>query len=244
MYRFLIPLLSGFTLAGASAFTAALSRAWGERGGRIATSVLRNVLGIPLYFLGLVLAWQAPSTDWFEPTLATRSLAWGLIVAGAIPVTIGHLQLGWRTHMPSLHDTLLTTGLYARVRHPIYAGAVPLFIGVALLRPTPVFIFACVLSIAFFVIQAWLEEIDLMERTPSYRDYRNAVPAFIPRLNLQGIPARAEGWYWLCPLLGIALAASVFAWWGLDWWTALLAALFLVCPALLVWGICYAGREP
>lgn len=57
MYHFLLPLLTGFVLAGASAFTAAYSRRWGERGGRLATSLLRNVLGIPLYFYGLVLAW-------------------------------------------------------------------------------------------------------------------------------------------------------------------------------------------
>lgn len=48
-------------------------------------------------------------------------------------------------------------------------------------------------------------------------------------------------WCWLCPWLAILLAAGVLAWWGLSWWTALLAALFLVCPALILWGL-YAVR--
>ena len=63
MYRFLIPLLLGFALGGASAFTAAFSRLWGERGGRMATMVLRNLLAIPLWLFGFVLAWRtaAPS---------------------------------------------------------------------------------------------------------------------------------------------------------------------------------------
>ncbi len=59
---FLIHLLIGFVFAGASAFTTAYSRRWGERGGQLATIILRNVLGIPLWFLGFILAWftQAP----------------------------------------------------------------------------------------------------------------------------------------------------------------------------------------
>lgn len=48
-------------------------------------------------------------------------------------------------------------------------------------------------------------------------------------------------WGWLCPWLAVLLAAGVFALWGLAWWTALLAALFLVCPALILWGL-YATR--
>ena len=47
MYGFLISLLVGFVLARASAFTAAYSQRWGERGSRVATLILRNFLGIP-----------------------------------------------------------------------------------------------------------------------------------------------------------------------------------------------------
>lgn len=247
MYRFLIPLLAGFVVAGASAFTAAFSRKWGERSGQIATSVLRNLLGIPLYFLGLVLAWQTSLPTLFDSNLTVRSLAWGLIVGGSIPVIVGHLQLGWRTHMPSLRDALMTSGLYARVRHPIYAGAVPVFAGVALLHPTTAFIAACALSIAFFLVEARLEEIDLIERVPAYRQYMQDVPAFLPRFGTKRTPGEhpwLANWYWLCPPIAIGLAAWVFAWWGFDWWTALVAALFLVCPVLMIWGIFYAGRKP
>ena len=44
-------------------------------------------------------------------------------------------------------------------------------------------------------------------------------------------------WSWLCPWLAIALAAAVFMLFGLTWWSALLAALLLVCPALMLWGL-------
>lgn len=51
-------------------------------------------------------------------------------------------------------------------------------------------------------------------------------------------------WVWLCPWLAVALTAAVFTLWGLTWWTALLAALFLVCPALMVWGLVVMRRYP
>lgn len=44
-------------------------------------------------------------------------------------------------------------------------------------------------------------------------------------------------WGWLCPWLSIALAATVLAVWGLTWWTALVIALLLVCPAIMLWGV-------
>ena len=52
-----------------------------------------------------------------------------------------------------------------------------------------------------------------------------------------------QRWLWLCPVLGIALAAAVLLLFGLSWRTALLAALLLVCPALLVWGIAEVLNE-
>jgi len=51
-------------------------------------------------------------------------------------------------------------------------------------------------------------------------------------------------WYWLCPWLAVALAAAVFVLFGLTWWSALLAALLLVCPALLLWGVIKLRRPP
>lgn len=244
MYRFLAPLLAGFALAGASAFTAAFSRRWGVRGGQLATIVLRNVLGIPLFLVGLVLAWLAPGSAWFEPGATGRVLGWALIAAGSVPVIVGHVQLGWRTHMPSMHDTLVKTGLYAHLRHPIYAGGLPVFSGLVLLRPTAPFALACVLSCVFLIVQARLEEIDLLERLPEYREYMKQVPGFLPRLRSDGQrESPFSRWLWVCPPLAIALAAGVLWVWGLTWWTALLAALFLVCPAILLWGAFKLGKD-
>ena len=180
MFFFLIPLTLGFVLAGASAFTAAYSRRWGEAGGRIATSILRNLLGIPLWLLGFFLAWIQPAAPFFPLSRMTVALGWLTISADSVPVLWGHVQLGWRTYMPSVRDTLVRNGLYARVGHPIYSGEI--LIGLALLKPTLAVVLASVLAGVFFLVQAFLDEIDLVQRLPSYKEYMEELPRFSPRL--------------------------------------------------------------
>lgn len=183
MYLFLIPLLLGFAFAGASAFTAYYSKLWGERGGQLATIVLRNLLGIPLAFIGFVIAWRTPAPHMFSPNTITIFLGWLLIIGGSIPVIVGHIEIGLPTHMPSVKDKLVRTGLYVYVRHPIYAGMLLVIIGLALLHPTSIFLAAWLLCSIFFFVQARLEEIDLMQRMPDYRQYMKEVPRFIPRIR-------------------------------------------------------------
>jgi len=176
-------IITGFTLVGASAFTAVFSRWWGEKGGQMATMVLRNFTGIPLWFTGFVLAWLAPTPLLFSPALWAQILAVLLIIIGSLPFIWGHIELGWRTHMPSVKDTLVRHGLYAYVRHPIYAGGFLLLAGIALLRPTYSFVIACILGEAWLMIQARFEEIDLLQRMPDYRKYMEEAPRFVPRFR-------------------------------------------------------------
>jgi protein-S-isoprenylcysteine O-methyltransferase Ste14 len=178
-----MPLLLGLALGGASAFTAAYSRWWGERVGQAVTMILRNVLGIPLWVSGYILAWRDPAPFLFIPVGAVRALAWLLVAAGAVPVIWGHLQLGLRTHMPSVRDSLVRTGLYARVRHPIYAGGILIVGGLAVLRPTAPVLVASGIGIGWVLVQARLEELDLVQRLPAYREYMRQVPRFFPRLG-------------------------------------------------------------
>lgn len=182
MYLFLVPLLLGFVLIGASAFTAEFSRRWGERGGQVVTFVLRNILGIPLWLIGLALAWLAPAPLLLTPGTLTRALGLSLIVLGLALMAWGHLVLGWTAHAPSVRDALVRHGPYAHVRHPIYTGLAVAFVGLALLWPTSTFVLACVLTIGWFIIQARLEEMDLRQRLPGYREYAEQVPAFVPRV--------------------------------------------------------------
>lgn len=176
-------IITGFALVGASAFTAYYSKLWGEKGGRMATIVLRNILGIPLWFTGFVLAWIEPSRVLFDSSKTFKIIGAFLIIIGSTPFVWGHIELGWRTHMPSIRDTLVRRGLYAYVRHPIYAGGFCMIIGIALFKPTLVFAIACILGMIWLYVQARLEEIDLLQRMPDYKDYMKNVPRFIPRFR-------------------------------------------------------------
>lgn len=51
-------------------------------------------------------------------------------------------------------------------------------------------------------------------------------------------------WLWLCPITALLLAAAVLWYWGLTPASAAIAALLLVCPALLVWGGLTLRRQP
>jgi len=175
-------IIIGFALVGASAFTAAYSRWWAEKGGRWATIILRNLLGIPLWFAGFVLAWLEPSPLLLNPNITLKLIGSFLIILGSIPFIWGHIKLGWRTHMPSIKDTLVQQGLYSYVRHPIYTGGFAILAGLALIKPTLAFELACILGVIWLIVQARLEEIDLLQRMQDYKDYMRRVPRFLPRL--------------------------------------------------------------
>ena len=176
-------IIIGFALVGASAFTSTYSRWWGEKGGQWATIILRNLLGIPLWFTGFVFAWLEPSPFLFKPNIMLKLIGLFLMILGSIPFIWGHIELGWRTHMPSVKDTLVRHGLYAYVRHPIYAGGFVIVAGLALIKSTSAFVTACMLGFIWLIVQARLEEIDLLQRMPDYKNYMKQVPRFLPRLR-------------------------------------------------------------
>lgn len=183
MYLFLIPLLLGFALNSASAFTSFFSRRWGEKGGRLASTILRDVVGIPVWAIGYVLAARASTAMLFNPAIISSTLGWLLILAGGAIILTGLLSIRWRAAAPSVQDSLVTQGLYAHIRHPLYSGMMLELAGLFLLIPTLTVLVACALGVVWVNIQARLEELDLVERLPAYKEYMQRVPRFIPRLR-------------------------------------------------------------
>lgn len=78
---------------------------------------------------------------------------------------------------------VLSSGPYATMRHPAYAGSIPTIFGTALAFGSPI-AFALVGS---FVIPAYLYRIRVEERTmvaglgAAYASYRARTPALVPR---------------------------------------------------------------
>jgi len=180
-WLFLIPLLAGFAFNAASAFTAAHARRWGPSAGRAATFVLRNILGIPLWVAGLALAARTPA----PPLLPAGSPTEG---AGSILVALGSALVVWalatlrgKAAAPAVGDALVEAGPYAWVRHPLYAGVLVQLAGLCLVMPSGPVLLACGLAAAWIQVQARLEEHDLLERVPGYRDYMARTHRFVPR---------------------------------------------------------------
>ena len=181
MDAFLIPLLLGFIFDSASAFTAAFSRRWGAQRGQWVTVVLRNVLGVPLWVIGLGLAVRSPSPVLFAAPPLLAALGWVLLAVGCGVQLLALASLRGRAAMPSMADALVEHGVYRHIRHPIYAGLLLEFAALILVRPRRLVALACALGILWVLLQARLEEVDLLQRMPAYRDYLRRVPRFMPR---------------------------------------------------------------
>ena len=66
---------------------------------------------------------------------------------------------------------VVTTGPYAYMRHPMYAGAVLLFVGVPLLLGSWYGLAGALVIIALLVARIGMEERTLTDELPGYREY-------------------------------------------------------------------------
>jgi protein-S-isoprenylcysteine O-methyltransferase Ste14 len=168
MYLFLIPLLLGFLFNSASAFTAFYSHYLGVRGGILTSVVLRDVIGIPVWALGYALAARATSNQLFSLAFITSVFVSLLMLAGVVIICAGLISLRWRAAAPSVRDSLVAHGIYNYIRHPLYSGMILELIGLFLWIPTLSVMITCILGLVWVMIQARLEEMDLVVRMPTY----------------------------------------------------------------------------
>jgi protein-S-isoprenylcysteine O-methyltransferase Ste14 len=125
------------------------------------------------------------------PTLwPAGGFGWARLAAGSAAIAIG----GWSavrgltdlgeslTPMPRprADGRLIESGIYARLRHPIYAGLMLASIGWSVLTASlPAFLVALLLA-AFLDAKARREEAWLLDRYPGYWDYRRRSKRFVP----------------------------------------------------------------
>jgi|OM-RGC.v1.023677182 protein-S-isoprenylcysteine O-methyltransferase Ste14 len=110
----------------------------------------------------------------------------GLIATGSGVLLISFLGLGNSlTAMPTPKDngTLVTTGIYSRVRHPIYFGILVMSFGVMLDAGYWPQVIIVMLMYVLFTNKAEFEETMLIARYPQYKKYAERTPRFFPRLG-------------------------------------------------------------
>jgi protein-S-isoprenylcysteine O-methyltransferase Ste14 len=121
---------------------------------------------------------------WTFPFPSASPIVGGiLMVLGGAFFLAGLLRLGRRlTPLPYPKDgaTLIETGPYALVRHPMYAGGLVLGFGWALLVRSWLTLGYVLVLFAFLDFKSRREERWLTERFPAYAGYRKRVRKLIP----------------------------------------------------------------
>src|SRR3989338_6965208 len=100
----------------------------------------------------------------------------GLMLAGLLLI-----GAGWR-RIHGAHGALVTDGVYARMRHPQYAGLFLITIGMLIQWPTIITVATWPLLILVYYRLARREEREAERQFgDGYREYRARVPMFVPR---------------------------------------------------------------
>lgn len=81
---------------------------------------------------------------------------------------------------PKAGAHLVTAGIYARFRHPIYTGILMLVVGLFLRRPFPLVGLAGAAVTAFLIVKTRYEERLLLSAYPDYRAYKQRTWGLIP----------------------------------------------------------------
>ena len=81
---------------------------------------------------------------------------------------------------PRDHAELVESGIYARVRHPIYGGLVLLTAGWGSITASPAALAAATIVLGFFELKSRREEVWLERRFAGYDAYRAHTRRLIP----------------------------------------------------------------
>ncbi|MBP6777636.1 MAG: isoprenylcysteine carboxylmethyltransferase family protein [Piscinibacter sp.] len=155
---------------------------------------------VPLVVAWMVLPYLAAtqaSAPWMLPPVAREApltaLRWGAVAVGLAALALSidcWLRMGsnWRMAVtPDQQTSLVTSGLYSRVRHPIYALSILLMLCTVIVAPTLPMAAIGAIHIALMVAKARNEERFLTERHgDAYRRYVRRTGRFLPRLHVDG----------------------------------------------------------
>ena len=197
---FLVLLNSAIFIIFAFSFTKPKSKTdWRSLGAFSAfiLALFTEMYGFPLtiYFLSGWLSEKFPGLDIFAHDSGHLWAAFldtninphfhPIHIAANVFIVLGFIMLssGWKVlHQAQKNQTLATTGLYAKIRHPQYVGFVAIMFGFLLMWPT-------LLTIVMFPVLLYMyhrlgkseEKKMIAEFGQEYLTYKANVPAYIPK---------------------------------------------------------------
>lgn len=124
-----------------------------------------NIIGLQIPLFHLILAVPVISTGaWFG-------------IVGVKKVTLKVAE----THRP---EKVISTGIYSRIRHPQYFGAILSHIGITILLSSLYSLLSTPLIIFLIYLFSWKEEKELIrEFGKEYEVYKKKVPMMLPRIR-------------------------------------------------------------
>jgi len=128
-----------------------------------------TIIGVVMFFQWFF--WFSMNfSDPVRTTLPTwlRYIGLALFVAGTILVIIAHRHIkGY-----AIEVSLITTGIYSRIRHPMYVGFMLWLIGFPLFMQSIVTLASAFIWIACFIYWQILEEKNLEVKFGDYEEYK------------------------------------------------------------------------
>lgn len=138
---------------------------------------------------GIAVASQNPATlgIWEAAPSWLRAIGWALIASGLALLVTAQAQMGasWRIGIDSRPTALITHGLYAAVRNPIYSAMSLMMLGLCAVTPALATIGAWLVTTITVAIQTRREERHLLAlHGAQFRAYASKVGRFVPGIGL------------------------------------------------------------
>ncbi len=105
----------------------------------------------------------------------------GFVGAAFSIYAISHLQKSFG--LRAAVRTLVTSGPYRRIRHPLYLGEIIHIFGISILSATPIGLYLFVLAVAMQIGRAKIEERKFLGTLPQYASYKARTGFLWPRLG-------------------------------------------------------------
>jgi protein-S-isoprenylcysteine O-methyltransferase Ste14 len=124
--------------------------------------------------------------EWPAGTTQTSSVLGVIVlVGGCVWIVVGGVQLAFGRSLsalpsPTRNATLIDTGVFALVRHPMYSGAICAVVGCALWSQGILMLVYAVLLTILFDLKASREERALGDLFPAYAAYKRRVRKLVP----------------------------------------------------------------